>query len=59
MSTRSSRSSGSVAMDDYLEQILHLIDEKGYARPVNQKEDEVEKKVPTPPQQKTDKTGEK
>ena len=35
MSTRSSRSSGSVAMDDYLEQILHLIDEKGYARPVD------------------------
>jgi Mn-dependent DtxR family transcriptional regulator len=31
------RTSGSVAMDDYLEQILHLIEEKGkgYARPVD------------------------
>ena len=29
------RTSGSVAMDDYLEQILHLIDEKGYARAVD------------------------
>lgn len=35
MPTRSTRSSGSVAMDDYLEQILHLIEEKGYARPVD------------------------
>lgn len=35
MATRSTRSSGSVAMDDYLEQILHLIEEKGYARPVD------------------------
>lgn len=35
--TRSSsgRTSGSVAMDDYLEQILHLIEEKGYARAVD------------------------
>lgn len=32
---RSSRTSGSVAMDDYLEQILHLIEQKGYARPVD------------------------
>lgn len=35
MPARSTRSSGSVAMDDYLEQILHLIEEKGYARPVD------------------------
>jgi Mn-dependent DtxR family transcriptional regulator len=35
MATRSTRSSGSVAMDDYLEQIRHLIEEKGYARPVD------------------------
>jgi Mn-dependent DtxR family transcriptional regulator len=35
MAPRSARSSGSVAMDDYLEQILHLIEEKGYARPVD------------------------
>lgn len=35
MPSRSTRSSGSVAMDDYLEQILHLIEEKGYARPVD------------------------
>jgi Mn-dependent DtxR family transcriptional regulator len=35
MPSRSTRSSGSVAMDDYLEQILHLIQEKGYARPVD------------------------
>jgi Mn-dependent DtxR family transcriptional regulator len=32
---RSSRTSGSVAMDDYLEQILHLIEQKGYARPID------------------------
>lgn len=32
---RSQRTSGSVAMDDYLEQILHLIEEKGYARAVD------------------------
>ncbi len=32
---QSKRTSGSVAMDDYLEQILHLIEEKGYARPVD------------------------
>lgn len=31
----SRRTSGSVAMDDYLEQILHLIEEKGYARAVD------------------------
>ncbi len=31
----SGRTSGSVAMDDYLEQILHLIEEKGYARAVD------------------------
>ncbi|MDE0594774.1 MAG: transcriptional regulator MntR [Akkermansiaceae bacterium] len=35
MGSQSSRTSGSVAMDDYLEQILHLIEEKGYARPVD------------------------
>ncbi len=29
------RTSGSVAMDDYLEQILLLIEDKGYARPVD------------------------
>ena len=29
------RTSGSVAMDDYLEQILHLIKDKGYARAVD------------------------
>jgi Mn-dependent DtxR family transcriptional regulator len=32
---RSQRTSGSVAMDDYLEQILHLIEAKGYARAVD------------------------
>lgn len=31
----SKRTSGSVAMDDYLEQILHLIEEKGYVRAVD------------------------
>lgn len=31
----SKRTSGSVAMDDYLEQILHLIEDKGYARAVD------------------------
>lgn len=31
----SGRTSGSVAMDDYLEQILHLIEKKGYARAVD------------------------
>lgn len=35
MDPLSPRTSGSVAMDDYLEQILHLIEEKGYARPVD------------------------
>ena len=35
MGSQSKRTSGSVAMDDYLEQILHLIEEKGYARPVD------------------------
>lgn len=29
------RTSGSAARDDYLEQILHLIEEKGYARPID------------------------
>jgi Mn-dependent DtxR family transcriptional regulator len=29
------RTSGSTAMDDYLEQILHLIETKGYARAVD------------------------
>jgi Mn-dependent DtxR family transcriptional regulator len=29
------RTSGSIAMDDYLEQILHLIEAKGYARAVD------------------------
>lgn len=35
--SKTPRTSGSVAMDDYLEQILHLIEEKGegYARPVD------------------------
>jgi Mn-dependent DtxR family transcriptional regulator len=32
---RSQRTSGSVAMDDYLEQILHLIESKGYARAID------------------------
>jgi len=31
----SHRTSGSTAQDDYLEQILHLIEEKGYARPID------------------------
>ena len=31
----SQRTSGSSAMDDYLEQILHLIEEKGYARAID------------------------
>jgi len=35
MQPASKRTSGSVAMDDYLEQILHLIDEKGYARAID------------------------
>lgn len=35
MPPTSKRTSGSVAMDDYLEQILHLIDGKGYARAVD------------------------
>lgn len=36
MTTQSRKgTSGSVAMDDYLEQILHLIEEKGYARAVD------------------------
>jgi Mn-dependent DtxR family transcriptional regulator len=37
MPKKTPRTSGSVAMDDYLEQILHLIEEKGvgYARPVD------------------------
>ena len=35
MPARSQRTSGSVAMDDYLEQILHLIEAKGYARAVD------------------------
>jgi len=34
MSQKTLRTSGSVAMDDYLEQIYQLIDEKGYARPI-------------------------
>ena len=29
------RTSGSTARDDYLEQILHLIEEKGYARAID------------------------
>jgi Mn-dependent DtxR family transcriptional regulator len=35
MSQPARRTSGSTAMDDYLEQILHLIDAKGYARAVD------------------------
>jgi len=35
MSSAPKRTSGSVAMDDYLEQILHLIDDKGYARAID------------------------
>ncbi len=37
MTTEANRSggSGSTAMDDYLEQILHLIEEKGYARAID------------------------
>jgi Mn-dependent DtxR family transcriptional regulator len=35
MTQASRRTSGSVAMDDYLEQILHLIEAKGYARAVD------------------------
>lgn len=35
VAARSQRTSGSVAMDDYLEQILHLIEAKGYARAVD------------------------
>ena len=35
MSNKSLRTSGSVAMDDYLEQIHLLIEEVGYARPVD------------------------
>ncbi len=35
MSAASRRTSGSTAMDDYLEQILHLIEAKGYARAVD------------------------
>ncbi len=35
MPSKPRRTSGSVAMDDYLEQILHLIDEKGYARAID------------------------
>jgi len=31
----SHRTSGSTARDDYLEQIFHLIEEKGYARPID------------------------
>ena len=31
----STRTSGSASRDDYLEQILHLIEEKGYARPID------------------------
>jgi Mn-dependent DtxR family transcriptional regulator len=31
----SHRTSGSAARDDYLEQILHLIEDKGYARPID------------------------
>ena len=34
-SPSSHRTSGSSARDDYLEQILHLIEEKGYARPID------------------------
>ena len=35
MTTSARRTSGSTAMDDYLEQILHLIEDKGYARAVD------------------------
>ncbi len=35
MTAATRRTSGSTAMDDYLEQILHLIEEKGYARAVD------------------------
>ena len=35
MTSSPRRTSGSVAMDDYLEQILHLIKDKGYARAVD------------------------
>ena len=35
MPPQSHRTSGSTAKDDYLEQILHLIEEKGFARPVD------------------------
>jgi len=35
MASAPKRTSGSVAMDDYLEQILHLIDDKGYARAID------------------------
>lgn len=35
MSSPTRRTSGSTAMDDYLEQILHLIESKGYARAVD------------------------
>lgn len=35
MSAASRRTSGSTAMDDYLEQILHLIEAKGYARAID------------------------
>ena len=35
MTQASRRTSGSTAMDDYLEQILHLIEQKGYARAVD------------------------
>ena len=31
----SARTSGSTARDDYLEQIFHLIEDKGYARPID------------------------
>lgn len=35
MTAPTRRTSGSTAMDDYLEQILHLIESKGYARAVD------------------------
>jgi Mn-dependent DtxR family transcriptional regulator len=35
MASSPRRTSGSTAMDDYLEQILHLIEAKGYARAVD------------------------
>lgn len=35
MTQTAKRTSGSTAMDDYLEQILHLIESKGYARAVD------------------------